>query len=1188
ATPAGFFKSTDAGETWASMSAGLPVASEDFHVIAFDPVTTSTIYAASGAGFSSSGHLYKTTNGATSWTATGLVPISVYAVVVDPKTPSVVYASGYVTAGVYKSANGGTSFTRMTTGIPDLSDVPTLAIDPSATSTVYAGVRVTFGSGLHQGVYRSLDGGASWAPTNAGLAGEKVLDVAGDPVNPSVVYAGLAEARVAKSSDGGASWVLKRLADVDDVTAVAVDPKNPSVVYAGLLFGTVLKSTDGGATFPKGASAGGGVLRIAIDPTTSSTVWVTTSAGVAKSTDGGTTFTKASTGVTLPGSFLTTGPIAIDPTATSTVYVAYKGTGVFKTTNGGAAWTAMNAGLPDLNAAGLALDPTSPSTVYVGVTGGVFKSTDGGLSWGARLPGSPGGVTTLAVDPQNPAVLYVGSEAAGAYRSANRGASWAPFSLGLTELNVLAFGFTRTTPSTVYAGTQYGSVFAAQPPAALGPTLSAVSPTSGPTAGGTRVTLTGTNLSADAAVTFGGTAAGNVTNSGPTSLAVTTNAHAAGAVDVRVTNPDGQFATLAGGFTYVAGPGLSVSPSSLDFGTVPVGGTKDLTLTIGNTGVGTLTGSATASAPFSVVSGGSFSLGTGGTQTVTIRFSPSGAGPASGTVSLASNGGGATVALSGSAIEQGGSVFVPIVLSVAGLKGAFFTSELTLTNRGAIGTNVVLTYTAAFGGGSGSATIFLGAGEQKIFADAIEFLRGNGVPLPASGNRGGTLRVRFVALSAPGAGAATVRTTTAVTEGRAGLAYPGLAPEQLLVDTAYICGLRQSAADRSNLAVVNGGSDADGSVVLRLTVFSGAAGAPLSVKLPDIPLAPGGFAQVTEILASNGLSLSNGYVKIERVSGRAPFSAYGVINDQANSDGSFVPPVLVSSLAGRSGLTLPVIVEAGVFTSELVLTNFGPEARMLQLVFVADAVQADGNAATLSLTLAPGEQQILPDIVQVFRDRGVAGIGPKGPSFAGALFAAASGHDVSAIVLAARTSAPGGGGRYGTFYTAIPYGAAASDVVWLYGLQQNGENRSNVALVNTGEVDGSGDGFRLEVYDGTNGALVKTLEKVSLPPRRFVQLTAFLGANAPGTSQAYVKVTRLGGTNPFFAYVVINDGAKPGDRSGDGAFSPGSYASAPLLAVSPASLDFGTFAAGATKDLTFSVRNAGGGTLTGTMSIPPP
>ena len=67
-----------------------------------------------------------------------------------------------------------------------------------------------------------------------------------------------------------------------------------------------------------------------------------------------------------------------------------------------------------------------------------------------------------------------------------------------------------------------------------------------------------------------------------------------------------------------------------------------------------------------------------------------------------------------------------------------------------------------------------------------------------------------------------------------------------------------------------------------------------------------------------------GYVKVERVAGTAPFYAYGVINDQANSDGSFVFPVTESSLVGKRGQTLPVIIETRSFTSELTVTNFSP------------------------------------------------------------------------------------------------------------------------------------------------------------------------------------------------------------------------------------------------------------------------
>lgn len=94
-------------------------------------------------------------------------------------------------------------------------------------------------------------------------------------------------------------------------------------------------------------------------------------------------------------------------------------------------------------------------------------------------------------------------------------------------------------------------------PSVLGPapTLTAVAPTMGPIAGGTMVTLTGTNFAATATVTLGGAACTGVMVTGATALTCTTAARALpGAVDVVVTNPDGQKATLVGGYTYVAPP----------------------------------------------------------------------------------------------------------------------------------------------------------------------------------------------------------------------------------------------------------------------------------------------------------------------------------------------------------------------------------------------------------------------------------------------------------------------------------------------------------------------------------------------------------------------------------------------------------------------------------------------------------
>ena len=95
------------------------------------------------------------------------------------------------------------------------------------------------------------------------------------------------------------------------------------------------------------------------------------------------------------------------------------------------------------------------------------------------------------------------------------------------------------------------------------PTVSSVSPNSGSTAGGTAVTITGTNFAAGATVTFGGTAATNVVVVNSTTITATTPAGSAGAVTVTVTNPSGQSGSLASGFTYVAPPTVSsVSPNS--------------------------------------------------------------------------------------------------------------------------------------------------------------------------------------------------------------------------------------------------------------------------------------------------------------------------------------------------------------------------------------------------------------------------------------------------------------------------------------------------------------------------------------------------------------------------------------------------------------------------------------------------
>ena len=499
-----------------------------------------------------------------------------------------------------------------------------------------------------------------------------------------------------------------------------------------------------------------------------------------------------------------------------------------------------------------------------------------------------------------------------------------------------------------------------------------------------------------------------------------------------------------------------------------------------------------------------------------------------------------TRSIPSSSLNQGmsSSLFVPVILNAPGQNNSFFTSELTLTNRGGEEATFHYTYTAHRGGGSGTATDRLAPGQQRIKPDAIVYLTNLGIPIPRSGNRIGTLRVEVVGSAEVGV---SVRTTTSVPEGRAGLAYPGIAAAAGFRQAVYLCGLRQNSQDRSNVAFQNLGTQEQGNVTLRTTVFSGEPGAPTARVLRDVTLEPGGFHQYNGIL--KGVGFDNGYVRVERVEGASPFYAYGVINDQANSDGSFVFPVTATSLIGTRGLTLPVIVETGVFTSELTLTNFSDVAKTVTFRFRGEAIRTPDKTATVEWPLQPGQQVIVPDIVEVMRQKGIGGLGPSGQIVAGALFATVARGDMSGIVIGARTSASDGrGGQYGVFYHAVPDGEAFADSAWIDALQQNEENRSNLALVNTGEFDDSPSVFELDIYDGATGMLANTVTGVTVAARGWHQINGFLGNYTTGTTQGYVRIRKVSGSNAFLAYGVINDGGAPGERSGDGAFLPATEA----------------------------------------------
>ena len=388
------------------------------------------------------------------------------------------------------------------------------------------------------------------------------------------------------------------------------------------------------------------------------------------------------------------------------------------------------------------------------------------------------------------------------------------------------------------------------------------------------------------------------------------------------------------------------------------------------------------------------------------------------------------------------SLLVPLVLSFSGANSTFFTSELTLTNRAARDVTLNFTYTSIVGEGSGTASDTLAAGRQRIIPDGIAYLRSLGIPIPASGNRAGSLVVRFSGLSSEGA--VLVRTTTSVPDGRAGFSYAGIPTSTTLSGPSYVCGLRQNLTDRTNLAIHNTGALSEGTITLRLTLFSGDPGAPSSYTLPDQTLFPGGFHQINNILQSNGLSLNSGYIRVDRVSGTAPYYTYALIHDQVNADGVVVAPIPESSLRGRRGLTLPVVVENGAFSSELVLTNWSTSKRSLHFAFVDQDSQSQGSSSSFVIELNAREQRIISSLGRWLERGRVSEMASFHRPHMGSLFATVKGGDVDGIFLGARISRRDQWGRYSLFYAAVPEGMASTASTWLYGLQQNAETRTNL------------------------------------------------------------------------------------------------------------------------------------------------
>jgi photosystem II stability/assembly factor-like uncharacterized protein len=326
--------------------------------------------------------------------------------------------------------------------------------------------------------FGAVDGGV-WESTNAGRTWNPIFDdegigsigaIAVAPSNTKILYVGSGEADMRsdiaygngmyKSNDGGKTWTHIGLDDTRQIGAVVVDPHDANVVYVAALghqYGPnaergVFKTTDGGETWHKVLfkDENTGAISLALDPQNPQTVyaalWQTRrppwntyppsngpGSGLYKSTDGGANWTQLTNG--LPKAVGRIG-ISVAPSMPSRVYVQVDASrdasagGVYRSDDSGATWTHVGGGTRDPRIwergwyfSGITVDTKNPDVVYVMDTA-TYRSQDGGKTFVA-IKGSPGGddYHTLWINPDDPTHMILGSDQ-GVVVSTDRAATW--------------------------------------------------------------------------------------------------------------------------------------------------------------------------------------------------------------------------------------------------------------------------------------------------------------------------------------------------------------------------------------------------------------------------------------------------------------------------------------------------------------------------------------------------------------------------------------------------------------------------------------------------------------------------------------------------------------------------------------------------------------------------------------------
>lgn len=260
-----------------------------------------------------------------------------------------------------------------------------------------------------------------WTPL--GPDGGEGWSVAVDPVNADVVYLGT-RGGVFKSTDGGETWAAASAGLPPEGAWVRAILVRPGAVFAGTQDGVIYRSTNGGASWVRSSTGissippehGPGIGSLSSDPKRPARIWAGARKGLYSSTDNGATWTTRYVG--RPFDNPVTG-IAIDP-VNGQIYIASSRRGVYTSTNLGKSWTQVSSGLRGASYSDLVLDPQNPAILHVAAATGLWRSDNRGGRW-TRVPAVSGLVSALVYQGSR---LYAASMTAGLFYSDDQGRTW--------------------------------------------------------------------------------------------------------------------------------------------------------------------------------------------------------------------------------------------------------------------------------------------------------------------------------------------------------------------------------------------------------------------------------------------------------------------------------------------------------------------------------------------------------------------------------------------------------------------------------------------------------------------------------------------------------------------------------------------------------------------------------------------